>query len=338
MLPFPGWDSRYDWTGYVPFDQLPELYNPPNGIIATANNKIVDDSYPHYITHMWEPPSRIERIMELLQNNEIFLVADFQRMQNDYISIHARTIVPYILRAFDGRPIDDPDISNALSYFRSWDFYFGPEDVPTSIFNVFWVKLIENTFKPRMGEELFREYIGLSNIPLRALTSLLDSPASEWFNNPHTTRRENRDDVIRASLIDAIQNLREELGDDIRTWQWGSIHTLTFEHTFGQHSPINKILNIGPFPIGGAGTTVNNGEYFLYRPYENILGPSMRFIVDMAHPLETHTVIPTGQSGQPLHRHYKDQTQLWLDGRYKTVRMSIQPDVSYRVLTLQPED
>lgn len=337
MLPFPGWDSRYDWTGYVPFDELPELYNPPNGMIATANNKIVDDSYPHYITQMWEPPSRIERIMELLQKNEIFLVADFQRMQNDYISIHAQSIVLYILRAFEGIPIEDGDISRALSYFRSWNFYFGPEDVPTTIFNVFWVKLIENTFKPRMGEELYREYIGLSNIPLRALTQLLDSPASEWFNNPHTTRRENRGDVIRASLTDAIHYLREELDNDIRTWQWGSIHTLTFEHTFGQHSPINKILNIGPFPIGGAGTTVNNGEYFLYRPYENILGPSMRFIIDMANPFEAHTVIPTGQSGQPLHRHYNDQTPLWLDGRYKTVRMSVHPDVRYRILILQPE-
>jgi penicillin G amidase len=338
MLPFPGWDSRYDWTGYVPFEQLPELYNPPDGIIATANNKIVDDSYPYYITQMWEPPSRIERIMELLQNSEIFVIPDFQRMQNDYISIHARTIVPYILQAFEGTPIDDQDISRTLSYFRSWNFYFGPEDVPTTIFNVFWVNLIQNTFQPRMGEDLFREYIGLSNIPLRAITQLLDAPNSDWFNNPQTGQRENRDDVIRKSLTDAIHFLRSELGNDIRTWQWGSIHTLTLEHTFGQRSPIDKIVNIGPLPIGGAGTTINNGEYLLYRPYKNILGPSMRFIVDMANPTEAYTVIPTGQSGQPLHRHYNDQTQLWLDGRYKTVLMSLRPGSRYQVLTLQPEE
>lgn len=336
-LPFPGWDSRYDWAGYVPFDELPRLFNPPDGIIATANNKIVDDSYPHYITTLWEPPSRIQRIMEMLGQRNEFLISDFHRMQNDYISVHARKIVPYILEAYDGITVEDDDISRALSYFRNWDFYFGPEDVPAAIFNVFWVTLIENTFKPRMGEELFIEYLGLSSIPTRAMTELLGSQNSEWFENPLTPQRENRNDIIRKSLTEAIHYLRETIGEDIRTWRWGTIHTITFQHTFGQQSPIDKVINIGPFPVGGAGTTVNNGEYFLYAPYENILGASMRFIVDMADPAVAHTVIPTGQSGQPLHRHYKDQTQLWLDGRYKITSMREEPGIKYKVLTLQPE-
>ncbi len=337
MLPFPGWDSRYDWSGYIPFEELPELYNPPNGIIATANNKLVDDSYPYYISGMWEPPSRIQRILEMLDDNEVFLTSDFKRMQNDLISVHARDIVPFIINAFYGIEITDTDLSRSLSYFRNWDFYFGPEDVPTAIFNVFWVKLIENTFKPQMGEELFYEYIGLANIPIRAISDLLNSPDSEWFNNPHTARRENRDEIIRKSLHDALEYLHRELGDDIRTWRWGALHRVTFKHTFGQHSPINRVVNIGPFPVGGAGTTVNNGEYFLYDPYENILGPSMRFIVDMADPAKAYTVIPTGQSGQPLHRHYKDQTQLWLDGRYKTTSMNEESGIRYRVTTLNPK-
>ncbi len=337
MLPFPGWDSRYDWSGYVPFEELPELYNPPTGIIATANNKMVDDSYPYYISAMWEPPSRIQRIMEMLNDSEVFLISDFKRMQNDFISIHAREVVPYILKAFNDIEVTDGDLLRSLSYFRNWDFYFGPEDVPTAIFNVFWVKFVENTFKPRMGEQLFNEYIGLANIPIRALHDLLNSPDSEWFDNPHTSRSENRDDIIRQSLQDALQYLRDELGDDIRTWRWGSIHTVTFEHIFGQRSPINRVVNIGPFPIGGAGTTVNNGEYLLYDPYENILGPSMRFVADMADPATAYTIIPTGQSGQPLHRHYKDQTQLWLDGRYKTTSMNEEPGVRYRITTLKPK-
>ena len=336
MLPFSGWDSSYDWTGYVPFDELPELYNPPDGIIATANNKIIDETYPHYIGSMWEHPSRIKRIQEMLNDTERFLISDFKRMQNDYISVHAREIVPSILQAFNDTEIDNEDVARALSYFRNWDFYFGSEDVPTTIFNVFWVTFIEHTFKPQMGAELFTEYIGLANIPYRALNELMDSPNSEWFQNPTTPQRETRDDIIRQSLTDAIEYLRDELGEDMRTWRWGSIHTITFEHIFGQHSPINKVVNIGPYPIGGAGTTVNNGEFFLFQPYENILGPSMRFIVDLADPSAAHTVIPTGQSGQPLHRHYKDQTQLWLDGRYKITSMEEVQGLHYKILTLEP--
>jgi len=337
ILPFAGWDSQYDWTGYVPFDELPELYNPPNGIIANANNKIIDDTYPHYIGSLWEHPSRIQRILEMLEDNQTFLVSDFQRMQNDYISHHARDIVPYILQAYEDITIDDDDISRTLSYFRNWDFYFGAEDVPTAIFNVFWMKMITNTFEPRMGEALFTEYISLGNIPTRALSELLTTPDSEWFENPATRRRENRDEVIRKSLDDALQYLREKLGDDMRTWRWGAIHTVTFEHIFGNHSPIDRVVNIGPFPVGGSATTVNKGEYFLFDPYETIVGASMRFIVDMDDPAIAYTVIPTGQSGQPLHRHYKDQTQLWLDGRYKTTSLFQEPGLEYKRMHILPE-
>jgi penicillin G amidase len=338
MLPFPGWDSSYEWSGFVPFDRLPELVNPPNGYIATANNKIIDDTYPYYITEMWEPPSRIQRIVELLGENETYLISDMQRMQNDYVSVHAREIVPHVLSAHADTRIGDEDISRALSYLRNWDFNFGPEDVPTTIFNVFFVRLLENTFAPRMGADLYREYSVLANIPIRAMSELLNAPDSEWFENPETPQRETRDMVLRQSLRESIDLLRERLGPDIRTWHWGTMHTITFEHMFGQQPYINRALNIGPYPVGGAGTTINNGEYRLFDPFENVLGPSMRFIVDMANPSLAYTVIPTGQSGQPLHRHYRDQTQLWLDGRYKTSSMDILSNVEYRITHVQPEE
>jgi penicillin G amidase len=170
------------------------------------------------------------------------------------------------------------------------------------------------------------------------MSELLNAPDSEWFENPETPQRETRDMVLRQSLRESIDLLRERLGPDIRTWHWGTMHTITFEHMFGQQPYINRALNIGPYPVGGAGTTINNGEYRLFDPFENVLGPSMRFIVDMANPSLAYTVIPTGQSGQPLHRHYRDQTQLWLDGRYKTSSMDILSNVEYRITHVQPEE
>jgi penicillin G amidase len=337
VIPFPGWDGSYDWSGYVPFENLPELVNPPTDYIATANNKIVDESYPYYITTVWEPPSRIIRINELLGEHNTFIAADFRRIQNDFVSPHARTVVPYIIQAFDHIRIEDPDLERALNYLRNWDFYMGPDDVPAAIFNVFFIKLLKNTFIPRMGEELFREYIVVANIPIRAMSELLESPYSDWFDDPRTASRESRDDLIRQSLQNAIEYLRMTIGSDIRTWQWGLLHTVTFEHIFGSQSPLDKVLNIGPFPVGGSNTTVNLGEFNLFEPYRNTIGPSMRFIVDMANPKLAYTVIPTGQSGQPLHKHYRDQMQLWLDGRYKTTNKSIQSDVRYSKLELRPE-
>jgi penicillin G amidase len=336
LLPFPGWDSSYDWDGYVPFEHLPELVNPPTDIIATANNKIVDDSYPYYLTSLWEPPSRIIRINELLNEQELLVAADFGRIQNDYVSPQARDVVPFLIHAFDHVQMDDPDLERALNYLRNWDFYMGPDDVPASIFNVFFVNLLKNTFIPRMGESLFREYCVIANIPIRVMSDLLKSQYSDWFDDPRTPSRESRDDRIRQSLLDAIEYLRTALGSDMRTWQWGRLHTITFTHLFGSHAPLDKVMNIGPFPIGGSNTTVNLGEYSLCEPYRNKLGPSMRFVVDMNNPQTAYTVIPTGQSGQPLHRHYKDQTQLWLDGRLKTHNMGIRADTYYSKLEIRP--
>jgi penicillin G amidase len=337
MLPFPGWDSSYDWSGFIPFNELPELVNPSSGLIATANNMIVDDAYPYYISSLWEHTSRIERIFEMFDEEEVFLVSDFKRMQNDYISVHARNVVPYILDAFDGVESDDQDVRRALSYFRNWDYYFGPEDVPAALFNVFMNRLFRNTFAPHMGDELYREYTAVTSIPYRAMDQLLADPNSEWFDNPSTQQRERRDIVIRNSLQDAIDYLRREIGDDIRTWRWGALHTVTIRHMFGERTPFNKVVNIGPHPVGGSSTTVNKGQYFIFDPYDMVLGASTRFIVDMSDPSTAYTVIPTGQSGQPLHRHYSDQTLLWLDGRYKTTAMDRTENTLYRTIILQPE-
>jgi len=127
---------------------------------------------------------------------------------------------------------------------------------------------------------------------------------------------ETRDDVIRKSLQDALAELRQRLGEDIKTWQWGKLHTVTFEHLLGRRWPLDKIFNIGTFPVGGTGTTVNNGEYRFHQPYANVLGPSMREITDLSDTKRSWSVLPTGQSGQPFSAHFNDQTPLWLEGKY----------------------
>ncbi len=337
-LPFPGWDSSYDWSSYVAYDRLPELVDPPTGIIASANNKIVSDDYPYYITSLWEHPSRIERINEMLAENETHSIADFRRFQTDFISPHARTVVPFILDTYSEQRIADPNLDRAINYLRNWDYYMGPDDVPAAIFNVFYTMLLRNTFIPRMGEQLFNEYVVIPNISLRVMEELLRDPQSEWFEDPSTPAPENRSSVIRKSMDDALRQLTELLGDDMRTWQWGKLHTVTFKHLFGDRAPLGKVMNIGPYPVGGSNTTVNYGGFRLYDPFDTRFGPSMRFIVDMADPRIAYTILPTGQSGHPLHRHYSDQTPLWLDGRYKISAMHIDGNAPYRMYELRPQE
>jgi len=316
VLPLPGWSKDAEWKGFVPFEQLPHVLNPREHFIATANNKIVGDWYPYYISQLWEPPSRILRIQEMILQKEKLSVEDMKHMQFDYVSPFARELVPYILHAFDSTRVDDATLATALTYFRNWDANCTGESVPASIFCVFFTHLLQNTFRVHMDQSLFNTYVFLTNVPYRALPVLLSDSTSWWFDDPRTQTVETRDDVIRKSLQDALAELRQRLGEDIKTWQWGKLHTVTFEHLLGRRWPLDKIFNIGTFPVGGTGTTVNNGEYRFHQPYANVLGPSMRQITDLSDTKRSWSVLPTGQSGQPFSAHFNDQTPLWLEGKY----------------------
>lgn len=318
-LPMPGWTGQYDWTGFVPFEQLPSLYNPPQHYIATANNKMTDRAFPYHISNLWEPPSRIQRIVEMLSKQEKLTAEDFKHMQGDYFSRFAADMTPYILHAYDSVAVPDIEVHTALSYFRNWHFRFSGDDVPTTLFHVFLTHLLRNIFLDKMGEAMFLKYIFVANIPYRVVPVLMHNPSSDWFDAKSTPQIETRDVIIRKSLEQAIQELKVSLGGEMKTWQWGLIHTITFRHPFGSRPPLGAVFNIGPFPIGGSGTTVNNGEYYLANPYQVILGPSTRQIVDFSDLDGALSVIPTGQSGQPMHDHYSDQTPLWLSGEYHTM-------------------
>lgn len=320
-LPFPGWTQEYDWKGFVPFDDMPQVFNPPEGFLATANNKIIDDSFPYHVSSHWEPSWRITRITELLRSQETLSTDDFQRIQLDYFSTQARELVPIVLKAFDGRDVSDLRVQTALNYFRNWTFEMKKEDVATTLFEEFLLKTIRNTFHDEFGDQILALYDTLASVPLIVITTLLQKDSSEWFDNVDTPEKESRDDIVRQSLIDAINNLQGALGGDVKEWQWGRLHKVEFTHVFGGHSLLRKIFNIGPFQVGGSHSTVNKGDYRLAAPFVNTIGPSTRQIFDLSDVNNTKAVTPPGQSGQVFHKNYSDQASLWLNGLYRRVPM-----------------
>ncbi len=319
ILPLAGWEKNTEWAGFVPFEQLPHLYNPPEGYIATANNKIVDDSYPYHISDLWEPPARVVRLREFLSKDEVFSVEDFERMQNDKFSYQAKRIMPFVLAACADSAFAGPDEQLVSEYFRSWNFQFGEEDIATSIYQQFFVRLLENIYKDEMGEDLLHDFVTLVNIPIRVTTNLVEEETSSWFDDVTTTQVETRDDIIRKSMKEAVAALRQRFGEEAKRWRWGDMHTVTLQHPFGLQKPLDKIFNIGPFPYGGGSTSLISGEYSYNDPFKVNVGASMRQIVDLANPHQAYRVLPPGQSGQVLHKHYDDQVQLWLNGAYRTV-------------------
>lgn len=314
-----GATDLYDWKGYVPFEEMPMLYNPPENYIASANNKTVKN-FNYHISNLWEPPSRITRITELLESKNRHSVNDFMRYQMDFISPYVREMTPFIITAFNDVKVKDRTLDGILNLLKVWDYDMGEYSQVPAIFEVFFQFLMRNTFEDEMGSGLYNEYVFVANVPYRSILKMLKENNSTWFDDKNTKNIETRDDILRKSLIDAIRYFESYFGSNVQDWQWGKLHTVTFKHMFhGRFSVLDKYIDIGPYGIGGSGTSIFNTEYSFNNPYETVLGPSMRFLYDFSKPEAFYLILTTGQSGNVLSDHYKDMTEMWLTGKYLRV-------------------
>jgi penicillin amidase len=309
ILPVPGWTGEYEWKGYVPFEERPHLINPKENFIATANNKVIGDRYPHFISHYWESPDRITRIHQLLKAKEKLSVDDFKAMQQDVYSVLAAEMAPKMIQALEGR-FSDEEGRKAKEFLSKWDFVMDKNSVAACLYEVTFRKMMDNIFREEMGEELFRQYLKTSIFPPRALRSMIRKGASLWFG------KKSLEDIMATSMKQMFSELREAAGSDMNQWTWGKIHSLTFEHVLGKKKLLAWIFNLGPFPVGGSHLTVNMRHYPYENPYRVDLGPSERMIVDLSNIGGSLHVLPTGESGNLKSPHYKDQIDFYLGGGY----------------------
>lgn len=319
---FDGSDPANDWTGFVPFNEMPRVLNPGEGFVASANNKVVKN-FRHHISNIWEPTSRIERIRELLATSGKKDIDYVKHMQMDVKSVYASKMIPKIIAAFNETDISDDNLKTALELFRQWDYRMDKSSQAPAIFSVFKIKLLKNLFIDEMGRETFEEYAFLTNIPHRILEEYFDGRVSSWADNVKTEKKETFEDIVRASLADALTYLEKNYGKDISGWQWGELHKLKFTHPFSMAAPVTgNLFDIGPFEISGDGTTLFNTEFSFVEPYDVKVIASMRMIYDFSDPDYLHISLPTGQSGNFMSDHYDDLTDKWLNGGYYKVSMT----------------
>ena len=318
-------NGEIEWTSYVDFNELPQTFNPKEEYIVTANNKPQKD-YKQYISNLYEPPYRSERIEQILKLRNNFNANEFKLIQNDVLSLQAKEFCFYIFEAYKDSINTSQEEKEFLSLLKNWDYEMKLYSSAATVFAEFEIILYKNIYKDKLGNELFNNYIFLKNIPVRNTSRLLKE-ANSWMFDVlgNSGKPENRNDIIKKSFREAISNLKVKYHNkDLSKWYWGETHRVIIKHPLGIVAALNPVLNIGPYEIGGNGTTVANSEYNFSsvlekKEFESYLGPSMRFIIDMSNISSYQSILPTGQSGQPHHLHYKDQTRLWLNGEYKTV-------------------
>ncbi len=341
LLPKDGSLSENDWKGFLSFEVQPEILNPEEGFITTNNNPPSENS-KNLIGSLWEPHSRAKRIQQLLSSKEKFGIDDFIKFQMDVVSPFAIDISKKIVESFENVRIKDEFIYKAIEMFRYWTGEMKTYDVPSTIYQEFLIRLLENTFIDEMGDDLYKEFLIVGNVPLRVIYNLIikeiPNDTLSIFDNIKTERIETKNDIIRISLIEAIENLQEKYGNDIYQWQWGKHHQVIFRHLFsGKSSIVDKVINSSSYRIGGDQTTLLNTSFRFQSPFENYLGPSMRQIVDLSRIDSSLIIITSGQSGHVAHKNYKDQILKWLNGEYILLQTKKEKYSEFKLLRLQPQ-
>ncbi len=321
-IPVPGWTGEYEWTGYIPFEELPHLYNPPPGYIATANNRTVAEDYPYELGSEFCSGDRAQRIAELLEAEEKIDIACIQRMQFDQLSTVARGIA----RTLGQLAVEDPELAAVVALMRGWDGTLAADSPAAAIYEVFTRRMLALMLEGKLGDDLAARYAGQGPTPVLQqgsifgekawtwLQAMLAQPESHWFD---LGGGERRDDIMRLALRQTVDWLKDKLGPKIGDWTWGKLHTLTYAHVLGQVKPLDRLFNRGPYPVGGDNSTLWSTSIVGYDlKGEGIVGPPFRFIADLGDLRNSWGLLAPGQSGQPGSKHYDDQVQAWFNKGY----------------------
>nr|WP_319271933.1 penicillin acylase family protein [uncultured Draconibacterium sp.] len=315
---YPGDSSKYDWQGLVPFEELPYEFNPERGYVSSANNKTVPAGYPHYISHWFATPSRIDRIREMLEEKEKLGIDDFKAMHSDWKSKTAEKMTPVYVQSLQNQTNFSATEQAAFDQLKSWDYNLTRESQAAAIFEILYRKSMENLVKDELSPELFKGMLGQKMLLENLMINLLADGNSQWTDNVMTEKTETFDDIVAQSFSETIDELTATLGPNIDDWHWGKIHSFTIAHPLGVVDVLNKVLklNRGPFEMPGSYHTVCPYSYSFTNLYKTNHGASHRHIYSTQNWDESETVIPTGTSGIPASDFYLDQTEMYLNNAY----------------------
>ena len=313
LAPAPGWDARYDWAGFISFDELPRSFNPPAAKIVTANHKIVPPGYRHHITYEWDLPFRAQRIDQLLEEVKKHDRASFSRMQADVVSLAARQLLPRMV-AIQGRSVEAAEV---LKWLAAWDGTMSAAQAEPLIYTAWSRELARGLYADELGPAFRGEW--------RPRPAFLDdvladrNGAAHWCDDVRTARVESCDELLGVSLESALGDLRKRYGEDASRWKWGQAHEARLRHRpFSRSSWLRGYFDI-TVPSDGDGYTINRGDMDFSddaEPYANRHASSMRAIYDLADPQGSLFMMPGGQSGNPLSPHYRDLAAPWARGDY----------------------
>lgn len=312
-----GWDSRYDWTGYVKKNRLPWVENPASGYIVAANQAVTGPDGTAQLTTDWDYGFRSQRIHELIEAARAespITVDDMREIQVDTYNAIAELLVPKLLEL---SATTDEFTQSGVELLKGWDYTQPTDSAAAAYFNTVWAKLLDLTFSDELPEG-FRPDGG--DRWFEVVRLLMTDAKDEWWDDGRTDDVvESRDEVLRRAMTQARLELTQRLGKDPDKWRWGKLHRVELDQTplgsDGVPQLIKKIVNIGPREAPGGSSIVNAFSWDASAgDFSVTAAPSMRMIVDLSNLDNSRWVNQTGISGHPYDKHYDDQVDAWLKG------------------------
>lgn len=299
-VPVPGDTDDYEWTGYVPFEQLPQVFNPESGLIVTANARVVGPDYKPYITDRWEEPYRTARIFDLLHDKNGLRPEDMLRVETDTFSYPHLFVAEQLVAAAKTAPPKDPRARKLIEQAKDWNGMADASSSVVSFLNATLYRALDLILEPHLGKDTnlyqWREVAFLQRV-------LTERPA-RWL----TADYKNYDELLSAAADLAVKRLEEETKEsDSDDWAWKRFNYLDMLHPMGREGFLKKVLSIGYQP--------QSGTVWSPRAADRHHGPSERFVANLADWDDSIIMITGGESGQPGSEHYRDQFPYWFEGK-----------------------
>jgi penicillin amidase len=288
-------------------------------MIVTANHRPAPAGYRYNLGLEWPEPFRAQRIVDRLHEQAKFSPDDFAQIQADTLSLHAKSLMPLLMRHVINN-FEATGDHPTLDLLRAWNFNATPDSAAAAIFQAWFLHLTRLLVADTLGPAATEAYAGKFSFVSRFIADTLAAPDSAWCDDGSPPKHVSCDGVVAQALRQAVSDLQRRMGSDMNKWRWDTVHLAMFPHALDSVAALRPILSraVG---IGGDWSTVNVGVTAADHPYEVHMVPGYREIIDLSAGGDSRFLDAVGESGHPLSAHYDDFLKDWQAVRHKKMRM-----------------
>ena len=311
LVPHVVKDSADNWTGWIPWEDMPHAVNPERGWLGTCNHLTIGREYPYYYTSHASPSYRYRRLIQLMDAPGKKSVDDHWLFQRDALNLMAKKIAPILTRVL----LAHEDTKKMGQVLAEWDFIDSPDRSAPTVFQAVYREFALLVYSDELGDDLAHSMLNNWYFWQERLQKMVLENNSSWFDNVKTdNKKETRDDLFHQAALNAGKNLTSTLGKDPAKWLWGKVHVHEFVSPIRRSGTGKDLLGGGCYPASGSGATLYRGLYGFSEDYKVTVSASLRMVADLADPDKILAVLPGGVAGRQFDPHTTDQVQSFMDG------------------------